>query len=145
MDDTDLVGVLAEWCAIPSTVGDSAGAAEMRAAVAARLAATGALIRDHPLADGTHALVGRMRPEHTLQLLVVAHTDTPYGADHPVRRATREGDRLVGPGDRHIVEAKTDLEVISVFCPALSGDEQHDGDGALSASGAPIPPGPPKS
>lgn len=135
MDDTDLVGVLAEWCAIPSTVGDSAGAAEMRAAVAARLAATGALIRDHPLADGTHALVGRMRPEHTLQLLVVAHTDTPYGADHPVRRATREGDRLVGPGAAEMKGG------IVVALAALAAFETTADSGGLGWTLAVIPDG----
>ena len=135
MDDTDLVGVLAEWCAIPSTVGDSAGAAEMRAAVAARLAATGALIRDHPLADGTHALVGRMRPEHTLQLLVVAHTDTPYGADHPVRRATREGDRLVGPGAAEMKGG------IVVALAALAALETTADSGGLGWTLAVIPDG----
>ncbi|MDA0703612.1 MAG: ectoine synthase [Proteobacteria bacterium] len=47
----------------------------------------------------------------------------------------------VGPKDRHRVTALTDLHYLSVFCPALRGDEQHDADGALEASG-PVPPGP---
>ncbi len=47
----------------------------------------------------------------------------------------------VGPEDRHSMHAHTDLHLISVFCPALNGDEQHDEHGTLSASG-PIPPGP---
>ena len=47
----------------------------------------------------------------------------------------------VGPKDRHAMHAETDLHLISIFCPALKGDEQHDADGALSASG-PVPPGP---
>jgi L-ectoine synthase len=48
----------------------------------------------------------------------------------------------VGPKDRHRVRAHTDMHLISVFCPPLIGNEQHDKDGALSPSG-PVPPGPP--
>ncbi len=47
----------------------------------------------------------------------------------------------VGPNDRHSMHAITDLHLISVFCPALQGDEMHDEDGALAPSG-PVPPGP---
>ena len=104
MDDTDLVGVHAEWCAIPSTVGDSAGAAEMRAAVAARLAATGALIRDHPLADGTHALVGTMRPQQALQLqLAVPHLIRPQRLNL-LQQVLPVGTNTAGPFP-HFVES----------------------------------------
>jgi L-ectoine synthase len=48
----------------------------------------------------------------------------------------------VGPKDRHRLRAHTDIHLLSFFCPPLVGDEQHDADGALAASG-PIPPGPP--
>lgn len=47
----------------------------------------------------------------------------------------------VGPKDRHILRAHSDLHLISIFCPPLRGDEQHDVDGALAPSG-PVPPGP---
>ncbi|MBM3542849.1 MAG: hypothetical protein FJX51_12455 [Alphaproteobacteria bacterium] len=47
----------------------------------------------------------------------------------------------VGPKDRHRLRALTDVHLISIFCPALRGDETHDADGSLSASG-PVPPGP---
>lgn len=47
----------------------------------------------------------------------------------------------VGPGDRHRVCADTALHLLSVYCPPLVGDEQHDADGAVAASG-PVPPGP---
>jgi len=47
----------------------------------------------------------------------------------------------VGPKDRHRVTAHTDIHLLSVFCPPLQGDEQHDADGALEPSG-PVPPGP---
>jgi L-ectoine synthase len=48
----------------------------------------------------------------------------------------------VGPKDRHRLSAHTDLHLVSVFCPPLVGNEQHDADGALEPSG-PVPPGPP--
>jgi len=48
----------------------------------------------------------------------------------------------VGPKDRHRITAETDLHILSVFCPPIQGDEQHDADGVLEASG-PVPPGPP--
>lgn len=48
----------------------------------------------------------------------------------------------VGPVDRHRVRAHTDMHLVSIFCPPLVGDEQHDGDGALAPSGS-VPPGPP--
>ena len=48
----------------------------------------------------------------------------------------------VGPKDRHRVTAHTAIHLLSVFCPPLQGNEQHDADGALAASG-PVPPGPP--
>jgi L-ectoine synthase len=48
----------------------------------------------------------------------------------------------VGPKDRHKLRADTDMHLVSIFCPPLVGDEQHDADGALAPSG-PVPPGPP--
>ncbi len=65
-------------------------------------------------------------------------TDLATGETWPMTFGTMH---VVGPKDRHIVESFSGLHVISVFCPALQGDEQHDADGALSPSG-PIPPGP---
>jgi quercetin dioxygenase-like cupin family protein len=47
----------------------------------------------------------------------------------------------VGPRDRHRLRAITDLRLVSIFCPAPRGDEQHDAEGTLPPSG-PIPPGP---
>ena len=47
----------------------------------------------------------------------------------------------VGPKDRHLLKNQ-DIVLVSIFCPPLVGNEAHDDDGALSASG-PIPPGPP--
>ena len=47
----------------------------------------------------------------------------------------------VGPKDRHRVRARTDIHLVSVFCPPLEGHEQHDADGVLAPSG-PVPPGP---
>ena len=48
---------------------------------------------------------------------------------------------LVGPRDRHRIECRRDMHLLSVFRPPLSGDEQHDADGALAPGGA-VPPGP---
>jgi L-ectoine synthase len=47
----------------------------------------------------------------------------------------------VGPKDRHKLRAITDVHLLSVFCPPLKGDEQHDADGSLPPTG-PVPPGP---
>jgi L-ectoine synthase len=49
----------------------------------------------------------------------------------------------VGPEDRHRLQADTDLHVVSIFCPPLVGNEQHDADGSVPPSG-PVPPGPPR-
>ena len=48
----------------------------------------------------------------------------------------------VGPKDRHLVRAQTDMHVLSVFSPALLGDELHDETGSFAPSG-PVPAGPP--
>jgi L-ectoine synthase len=47
---------------------------------------------------------------------------------------------IVGPDDRHSIEAVSDLHLISLFNPPLQGDEQHDEDGTLPSSGS-LPPG----
>ena len=47
---------------------------------------------------------------------------------------------IVGPDDRHSMEAVSDLHLISIFNPPLHGDEQHDEEGTLPPSG-PLPPG----
>jgi quercetin dioxygenase-like cupin family protein len=47
----------------------------------------------------------------------------------------------VGPRDRHKLRATTALHLLSVFSPALKGDEQHDAAGSLRPGGS-VPPGP---
>jgi L-ectoine synthase len=47
---------------------------------------------------------------------------------------------IVGPDDRHSIEAVSDLHLVSIFNPPLIGDEQHDEEGTLPSSG-PLPPG----
>jgi L-ectoine synthase len=42
---------------------------------------------------------------------------------------------VVGPNDRHRFHITEDDHHLSVFCPALKGDEGHDADGAYAASG----------
>lgn len=44
----------------------------------------------------------------------------------------------VGPNDRHHFEVVEEEHHLSIFCPALTGHETHDADGAYSPSG-PIP------
>ena len=48
---------------------------------------------------------------------------------------------LVGPADRHRIEAADGVHLISVFNPPLTGSERHDEDGGYPPTG-PIPPGP---
>ena len=48
---------------------------------------------------------------------------------------------VVGPKDRHHVRALTDVHLISVFDPPLTGVETHDKDGAYPPTG-PVPRGP---
>jgi len=40
----------------------------------------------------------------------------------------------VGPRDRHKLRAITGLHLLSIFSPALQGDEQHDAEGTLAPS-----------
>ena len=47
----------------------------------------------------------------------------------------------VGPDDPHQLVAQTDVELLCIFNPPLTGKEVHDSDGAYPASG-PLPPGP---
>ena len=48
---------------------------------------------------------------------------------------------VVGPKDRHHLKALTDVHLISVFDPPLTGTETHDADGAYPPTG-PVPMGP---
>ena len=48
---------------------------------------------------------------------------------------------VVGPRDPHHFESLTDVHVLSIFNPPLTGEEVHDSDGVLPASG-PVPAGP---
>ena len=48
---------------------------------------------------------------------------------------------LVGPADRHRIEAVDGVHLLSVFNPPLTGAERHDADGAFPPTG-PIPSGP---
>ena len=64
-------------------------------------------------------------------------TEVAIGRERPLSYGTTY---LVGPEDRHVLESIENAYVLSVFCPPLAGDEQHDADGALALSG-PVPPG----
>jgi L-ectoine synthase len=48
---------------------------------------------------------------------------------------------VVGPKDRHHIKALTDVHIISVFDPPLTGTERHDADGSFPPTG-PVPKGP---
>ena len=53
--------------------------------------------------------------------------DVATGAVHPIAPGTLYAlDRH----DRHILRAHTDLTLVCVFTPALSGNEKHDADGS---------------
>ena len=65
-------------------------------------------------------------------------SDAETGREWPLSFGTMY---LVGPKDRHILQADEAVHILSVFCPPLSGGEEHDADGALAPSGA-VPPGP---
>lgn len=62
-------------------------------------------------------------------------TDLTSGETWPLHPGTLY---LVGPNDRHRLQLSSDEAHLSVFHPALKGDETFDEDGAYSASG-PIP------
>ena len=51
------------------------------------------------------------------------------------------GMYLVGPKDRHQIQALSDAHIISVFDPPLSGTEERDEDGGYLPTG-PVPRGP---
>ena len=48
---------------------------------------------------------------------------------------------LVGPKDRHHVNPLSDVHIITIFDPPLTGKEERDEDGSYPPTG-PIPPGP---
>ncbi len=64
-------------------------------------------------------------------------SDLNTGESWPLKSGTIY---IVGPDDRHSMEAVSDLHLISIFNPPLRGDEQHDKEGTLPSSG-PLPPG----
>lgn len=45
---------------------------------------------------------------------------------------------VVGPNDRHRIRATDAIRIVSVWCPALHGDEQIDPEGGVPATG-PVP------
>jgi L-ectoine synthase len=47
----------------------------------------------------------------------------------------------VGPEDPHRLSPVTDIKLLAIFRPPLSGNEKHDKDGAYPPTG-PVPPGP---
>jgi L-ectoine synthase len=68
-------------------------------------------------------------------------SDLDSGESWPLEAGTMY---FVGPDDRHSVAASSDLHLLSIFNPALQGDEQHDEEGTLPSTG-PLPAGPHKT
>jgi L-ectoine synthase len=65
-------------------------------------------------------------------------TDRATGQCHSLQA----GDvYCVGPEDRHHLHARSDVELISIFNPPLTGQEKHDEDGSYPPTGR-VPPGP---
>ena len=64
-------------------------------------------------------------------------SDLTSGESWPLEPGTMY---IVGPDDRHSIEAISDLHLISIFNPPLHGNEQHDDEGTLPSSG-PLPLG----
>lgn len=65
-------------------------------------------------------------------------TDHASGVAH---RLGPDALYLVGPADRHRIETLSDVHLVSVFNPPLTGRERHDEDGSYPPTGA-VPPGP---
>jgi L-ectoine synthase len=65
-------------------------------------------------------------------------TDRATGKAHPLGPGALY---VVGPKDRHHLEALTDVHLICVFDPPLTGTEKADADGAYPPTG-PVPIGP---
>ena len=42
---------------------------------------------------------------------------------------------MVGPKDRHRITAKSDVHLVSTFCPPILGNERHDEDGSFPPTG----------
>jgi len=55
-------------------------------------------------------------------------TDLASGERHPIRPGTVYA---LDQHDRHTLQVKTDLHLVCVFNPALTGDETHDADGSF--------------
>lgn len=57
--------------------------------------------------------------------------DLATGVEHPIRPGTIY---VLDRNDKHLLRAKTELELACVFNPALQGDETHDEEGAYPAA-----------
>ena len=56
-------------------------------------------------------------------------SDLASGERHPIRPGTVYA---LDQHDRHTLQVKTDLHLVCVFNPALTGDETHDADGSFT-------------
>ena len=74
--------------------------------------------------------------------LVIDGTVIVTELDSGKQHTLSQGDvYCVGPKDRHRLEPQTDLKLVAIFNPPLTGEEQHDEDGSYPPTGV-TPKGP---
>ncbi len=126
---------VADWAAVNTGSHNEAGLAILLAKLAAAVAPLGGEVTDVPLPpdrtvgpDGAaldrplgRVLSVRKRPDAARRVLLVIHTDTVFGPDHPFQTVTRVDARtLRGPG---VADAKGGL---AVLLAALEAFERSD-------------------
>jgi len=65
-------------------------------------------------------------------------TDVATGAVHPLAPGSVY---VLDKHDAHILRAETDLRIVCIFTPALTGQEKHDADGSYPAAAGGAGPG----
>ena len=126
-----MVALTERWSAINSGSYHIEGLRRMRAALAEAFAPLGGVAEVLPLAPITQinakgeavsipmaeALTIRKRPHAPLQVLLVGHMDTVYGADHPFQQPIKIADNILnGPG---VADLKGGLAVMLYALMAL--------------------------
>ena len=130
-----MVARVVEWASVNTGTYNAAGVDELVDRLIAAAAPLGGTVADVPLpphrtilADGStvdrplgRALSVRKRPDAARRALLVIHTDTVFGPDHPFQRVRQLDDRtLNGPG---VADAKGGLVVLLT---ALAAFERSD-------------------
>ena len=69
-------------------------------------------------------------------LIITGELEVTDLSNNATVAAWRPGDAyMVGPKDRHRITAKSDVHLVSVFCPPVLGNERHDEDGSFPPTG----------